>query len=97
MSRASGTGRASRSLCRRVFDSHDYYWPDDPGSDSWEPAWPTGLDGLAATEHVVDEGTHSILDIRPVPASGVDGFGTLLPARVAEVARRSFGFLGLAA
>jgi hypothetical protein len=67
-------------LRQQVFDSHDYYWPADPDSDSWEPEWPTTMADLADPD-----GTHSILDITTVIGSDEpDKFGTLRLLTAAE-------------
>ena len=67
-------------LRQQVFDNHDYYWPADPDSDSWEPEWPTTMADLTDAD-----GTHSILDITAVIGPGEpDGFGTLRPLTAAE-------------
>ena len=71
-------------LHQQVFHNHDYYWPVDPDSDSWEPEWPTSMADLNDAD-----GTHSILDITTVIGAGdPDGFGTLRPLTAAERQQR---------
>ncbi|GAA4439903.1 hypothetical protein ACFQV2_16470 [Actinokineospora soli] len=66
-------------LHEEVLATGDYYWRADVPK-------PTSLAGLhalygdAATEHLAEEGTHSILDIHQVGRAGApDDFGTILP------------------
>jgi hypothetical protein len=77
-----------RRLHLTVFEAHDFYWP---ANEDGEQTWPTTLNELANAEHLAEEGTHSILDIRWVTnADGPDRPFHVRPLTEPEL-RRYFG------
>jgi hypothetical protein len=72
-------GAVLARLRQQVFD-REYYWPDDPDSDSWDTDWPDTMAEQFANDEVRESGTHSILDITTVIGENdPDTFGTLRP------------------
>lgn len=79
------------TLHQRVLDEGDYYWCD---ADVPRPATLSALHDLYRdeyTQHLSEEGTHSILDVYNVGSAGSpDDYGTILPLSPARV-RAVFG------
>ncbi|GAA4606575.1 hypothetical protein BJY16_005900 [Actinoplanes octamycinicus] len=69
-------------LQQKVFDEHDYYWPDQ------EHGWPATMRELFAQESFKESGTHSILDIiEVIRPDAPDEWGTLRHLDAEETAR----------
>jgi hypothetical protein len=83
---------ALQELRERVFRDREYFWWDDFEEDEPRPAT---IEGIWASEHMKDSGTHSILDVSRVVATTEEpswdnwreDFGTVRPLAEDRVLR----------